>query len=165
VIILQTLPPIVIGLWTRWCHGWALLAGWAVGLVFGLYMVYDTPNPTTGKAHFGGSSYLLSNFGFDSKVTIYTGFLALAANLLVVIVGTLLLRRSPWQPPDETVGADYEVEAGDPGVEPVAPTVAEEDALPARGTGDCRGRGSPCWRSCARPSRSSCAGPCCSASC
>src|SRR5215217_4957664 len=29
VIILQTLPPIVIGLYTRWCHGWALLAGWA----------------------------------------------------------------------------------------------------------------------------------------
>jgi SSS family solute:Na+ symporter len=129
VIILQTLPPIVLGLWSRWCHGWALLAGWFVGLVFGLYMVYDTPNPTTGKAHFGGSSYLLSNFGLDTKVTIYTGFLALAANLLVVIVGTLLLRRSPWQPPDETVAADYELEAGDPGVEPLAPDVAEEDAL------------------------------------
>jgi SSS family solute:Na+ symporter len=128
VIILQTLPPIVIGLWTRWAHGWALLAGWAVGLAFGLYMVYDTPNPTTGKAHFGGSSYLLSNFGFDTKVTIYTGFLALAANLVVVIVGTLLLRRSPWQPPDETVAADFEVEAGDPGVEPIAPAVAEQDA-------------------------------------
>jgi solute:Na+ symporter, SSS family len=129
VIILQTLPPIVLGLWSRWCHGWALLAGWFVGLVFGLYMVYDTPNPTTGKAHFGGSSYLLSNFGLDTKVTIYTGILALAANLLVVIVGTLLLRRSPWQPPDETVAADYEVEAGDPGVEPLAPDVVEEDAL------------------------------------
>ena len=129
VIILQTLPPIVLGLWTRWCHGWALLAGWFIGLVFGLYMVYDTPNPTTGKAHFGGSSYLLSNFGLDTKVTIYTGFLALAANLLVVVVGSLLLRRSPWRPPDETVAADYEVEAGDPGLEPMAPTVAEEDAL------------------------------------
>jgi SSS family solute:Na+ symporter len=129
VIILQTLPPIVIGLWSRWAHGWALLAGWAVGLVFGLYMVYDTPNPTTGKTHFGGSSYLLSNFGLNTKVTIYTGFLALAANLLVVVVGTLLLRRSPWQPPDQTVAADYEVEVGDPGVEPTAPTVAEEDAL------------------------------------
>jgi SSS family solute:Na+ symporter len=129
VIILQTLPPIVLGLYTRWCHGWALLAGWFVGLVAGLYMVYDTPNPTTGKAHFGGSSYLLSNFGLTTKVAVYTGIIALLANLLVVVVGTLLLRRSPWQPPDETVAADYEVEAGDPGLEPVAPTAAEEDAL------------------------------------
>ena len=62
-------------------------------------------------------------------MTIYTGFVALVLNLLVVVVGTLLLRRSPWQPPDQTVAADYLVEAGDPGVEPLAPTVAEEDAL------------------------------------
>src|SRR3954451_18103793 len=90
VIILQTLPPVVIGLYTRWAHGWALLAGWAVGMIAGLYMVYDTPNPANGKAHFGGSSYLLSNFfGFDTKVSVYSGFLALLANLIVVVVGTL----------------------------------------------------------------------------
>jgi SSS family solute:Na+ symporter len=129
VIILQTLPPIVIGLYTRWCHGWALLAGWFVGLVSGLYMVYDTPNPMTGKTHFGGSSYALSNFGLDTKVAVYTGILALIANLFVVVVGTLALRAAPWQPPDETVAADYEVEAGDPGVEPVAASAEEEDAL------------------------------------
>ena len=29
--ILQTLPAIVFGLFTRWFHRWALLAGWAVG--------------------------------------------------------------------------------------------------------------------------------------
>jgi solute:Na+ symporter, SSS family len=131
VIILQTLPPIVIGLYSRWCHGWALLAGWAVGLVAGLYMVYDTPNPTTGKAHFGGSSYALSNFGFDTKVAVYTGIIALAANLLVVIVGTLLLRatRAP-QLDDRTRSDDYEVEAGEPGVEPL-PATAPEGATTA----------------------------------
>jgi SSS family solute:Na+ symporter len=132
VIILQTLPPIVIGLWTRWCHGWALLVGWLVGLVAGLYMVYDTPNPTTGKAHFGGSSYLLSNFGFDTKVAVYTGILALIANLAVVIVGTALLHavRAP-EPSDSTRSADYEVEAGDPGVEPL-PASAPEEEVTAR---------------------------------
>ena len=31
VWILQTLPSIVIGLYTRWLHRWALVAGWAVG--------------------------------------------------------------------------------------------------------------------------------------
>jgi SSS family solute:Na+ symporter len=118
VIILQTLPPLVIGLYTRWAHAWALLAGWAVGLIVGLYMVYDTPNPATGKAHIGGSSYALSNFGLDTKVTVYTGALALIANLIVVAVGSLVLGRTP-RGTDETRADDYEVEAGDPGVEPV----------------------------------------------
>jgi solute:Na+ symporter, SSS family len=128
VIILQTLPPIVIGLYSRWCHAWALLAGWIVGLVAGLYMLYDTPNPTTGKAHFGGSSYALSNFGVDTKVAVYTGILALIANLIVVIVGTLILKaiRAPSRD-DDTRAADYEVEAGDPGVEPLPATADEED--------------------------------------
>jgi solute:Na+ symporter, SSS family len=128
VIILQTLPAIVIGLYTRWCHGWALLAGWLAGMVSGLYMLYDTPNPTTGKTHFGGSSYLLSNFSLDTKVSIYTGILALLVNLIVVVVGTLLLRafKAP-EPPDETTAPDYEVEAGDPGVEPLAATEQQEE--------------------------------------
>jgi solute:Na+ symporter, SSS family len=128
VIILQTLPPIVIGLYTRWCHAWALLAGWLVGLAAGLYMLYDTPNPTTGKLHFGGSSYALSNFGLDTKVSVYTGILALIANLAVAIVGTLVLKavRAP-QPPDTTQPEDYEVEAGEPGVEPL-PASTEESA-------------------------------------
>src|SRR5215213_6259350 len=127
VIILQTLPAIVIGLYTRWCHGWALLAGWLVGLLAGLYMLYDTPNPTTGKEHFGGSSYLFSNFGFDTKVSVYTGILALLANLIVVVGGTILLRalRAP-EPSDETRALDYEVEAGEPGVEPL-PASAEQE--------------------------------------
>jgi SSS family solute:Na+ symporter len=128
VIILQTLPPIVIGLWTRWAHAWALLAGWAVGMIAGLYMVYDTPNPATGKTHFGGSSYALTNFGFDTKVAVYTGIIALIANLLVAIVGTVLLRalHAP-EPPDSTRSADYEVEAGDPGVEPLPADAPEEE--------------------------------------
>jgi solute:Na+ symporter, SSS family len=132
VIILQTLPAIVLGLYTRWFHGWALLAGWLVGMVAGLYMVYDTPNPTTGKTHFGGSSYLLSNFGFDTKMAVYTGVLALLANLLVAVVGTLLLRavRAP-QPPDSTQPDDYDVEAGEPGVRPL-PTSADQEAAATR---------------------------------
>ena len=33
--ILQTFPAVVFGLYTRWFHRWALLAGWAVGMVYG----------------------------------------------------------------------------------------------------------------------------------
>ena len=68
VIILQTLPAIVFGLYSRFFHAWGLLAGWAAGLAAGMYMLYDTPNPTTGKAHFGGPQYALSKLGIDTEV-------------------------------------------------------------------------------------------------
>jgi SSS family solute:Na+ symporter len=120
VIILQTLPSIVMGLYTAWTHRWALLAGWAAGLAAGLYMLYDTPNVTTGKAHFGGAQYALTNFGFDTKVTLYTGFLALALNLVIVVVGSLVLRAAGApEGTDSTEPSDYYVDEGDPGVRPV----------------------------------------------
>ncbi len=40
--ILQTLPAIVIGLYTRWFHRYALIAGWAVGMVWGTIAAYNT---------------------------------------------------------------------------------------------------------------------------
>ena len=52
--ILQTFPVIVFSLYTRWFHRWALLAGWAVGMVYGTIAAYQVINPVTGK-HFGGS--------------------------------------------------------------------------------------------------------------
>jgi SSS family solute:Na+ symporter len=130
VIVLQTLPPIVIGLYSRWAHAWALIAGWLVGMVAGLYMVYDTANPTTGKEHVGGSSYLLSKFGFDTKAAVYTGLLALAANLIVVVVGTLILRAAGARDGvDQTHTTDYDVEVGDAGVGPVPAAIGQEAAV------------------------------------
>ena len=40
VWILQTLPSIVFGLFTRWFHRWALLIGWAVGMIYGTVVAY-----------------------------------------------------------------------------------------------------------------------------
>src|SRR6476661_5370414 len=45
--ILQTFPAIVFGLYTRWFHRWALLAGWAVGMVYGTITAYNVINPAT----------------------------------------------------------------------------------------------------------------------
>ena len=59
VIILQTLPAVAIALYTRWLHRWALVAGWAVGMGYGLYLLYLIPNPAAGRAHFGGSALAL----------------------------------------------------------------------------------------------------------
>ena len=69
VIIVQTLPAIVIGLYSRAAHAWGLIAGLVAGLGSGLYMLWQTPNLVTGKEHFGGAQYALSHFGLDTKVT------------------------------------------------------------------------------------------------
>jgi SSS family solute:Na+ symporter len=115
VLILMTLPPIVFGLFTRWFHGQALLAGLIGGLATGLIMLYDTPNATTGKEHFGGSQYALSKLGFDTDMTIYTGILALIVNVVVAVAGTALLRALKRSDDglDATAAVDYHVEAGD----------------------------------------------------
>jgi solute:Na+ symporter, SSS family len=111
VIILQTLPALLLGLWKFALHGWALFAGWAAGMVAGLWMLYDTPNPTTGKEHFGGAQYALSNFGFDTKLTVYTGILALLLNLAVVAIGTMILRATGRPAgPDVTSEDDFQVD-------------------------------------------------------
>src|SRR4051794_11896226 len=132
VLILQTLPPIVLGLWRTGMHRWALLGGWAVGIVSGLYMLYDTSNATTGKAHFGGPQYLLSKFGIDTKTAVYTGVIALALNLLVTLVLTLVFRalKTPHGE-DVTEPDDYEVERGDPGVDDL-PDPLDQDEDDAR---------------------------------
>jgi SSS family solute:Na+ symporter len=119
VIILQTLPSVAIGLYTRWFHRGALVAGWVGGMLAGLLMVYNIPklNPdgTVARAHFGGSSFPLAKLGFDTKVAVYAGFLALLVNLLVAIVVTFVLRamRVP-DGVDATDEADYTAEREDP---------------------------------------------------
>jgi solute:Na+ symporter, SSS family len=129
VIILQTLPPLVLGLWRTFVHRWALLAGWAVGLITGLWMLYDTPNPNTGQEHFGGAQYTLASLpGFgETEVTVYTGILALAANLIVVAIGSLVLRavKAPAGE-DITRPEDYEAERDEAEVEPVPATPEQE---------------------------------------
>jgi solute:Na+ symporter, SSS family len=129
VIILQTLPALVLGLWRTFAHRWALLAGWAAGMVAGLVMLYDTPNAMTGKEHFGGAQYALSNFfGFDTDVTVYTGILALAVNLAIVVVGTWVLRAvGAPDGEDTTRREDYEVDADEPAVQPIPATPEEEE--------------------------------------
>jgi solute:Na+ symporter, SSS family len=124
VIIVQTLPAVAIGLYTRALHAWGLLAGWAAGMIAGLYMLYDTPNAVTGKAHFGGAQYLLSKLHLgDGKTTVYTGILALALNIIVAIVVSVFVRGKKLE--DRTSPDDYEVEAGEPGVRDLPPTPGE----------------------------------------
>jgi SSS family solute:Na+ symporter len=110
--ILQTFPAIVGGLFTRWFHRWALLAGWAVAMVWGTISAYNVVNPAT-KKHFGGS---LANIPFTEKQA-YIGLTAFGINLIVTIALTLILRaiKAPYGV-DSTHPSDYLADAGDPGV-------------------------------------------------
>jgi SSS family solute:Na+ symporter len=81
-------------------------------------MLYDTPNPLREKEHFGGPLYPLSKLGIDSESVIYTGLIAVLANLAVVVVMTLVLRAAKTPAGvDATHETDYHVEAGDPDVD------------------------------------------------
>ena len=103
VWILQTLPAIVIGLYTRWLHRWALVAGWAVGMTVGTLMAASQDFAPT---------YPLEVFG--TKINAYTGVFALAANLVVTLVLTVVLRASGVRDRgDETQPADFDELAED----------------------------------------------------
>ena len=117
VIILQTLPSVALGLITRWFHRGGLIAGWVAGMAAGMWMLYRIPNPTTKKVHFGGSAYPLSDLGFDTKVTVYVGVIALAVNLIVAVVVSVALKAAKTADGvDVTTTDDYLADEGDPKV-------------------------------------------------
>ena len=112
VWMLQTLPAIVLGLYTRWFHRWALLAGWAVGMAYGTWLAYGVSSPV--KDHFGGP---LVEFPFTDTL-VYIAIVAFVANVVVTVALTGVLRALNVDPGvDQTRPQDYHADAGDPGVE------------------------------------------------
>jgi SSS family solute:Na+ symporter len=125
IIIIQVLPAVVFGLYTRWFHRWALLAGWAVGIVLSIWMLWYTANPVTNHAHFGGATWKLAHIGIDTKMTIWIGIPTVVINALVAALLTPLFRRMP-RGVDETSPEDYHVESGEVGVGPVPVSPSQE---------------------------------------
>lgn len=116
--IVQTLPAIVVGLYTRWFHRHALLIGWAVGMAWGTIAAYNTEAVGDPGSHFGGSVAPLTVFGIDiSDNLIYFGLTALVLNLLVTVILTPILRAlGVDEGVDDTRPSDYHADAGDPEV-------------------------------------------------
>jgi SSS family solute:Na+ symporter len=132
VIILQTLPAVGIGLYTRWLHRWGLVAGWLVGMGLGMWMLYQIANPLTNHAHFGGSAFPLSKWfdptsiGLDAKTQVYVGFIAVLANAVVAVLVTLFCRLiSAPDGVDATSPDDYLADS-----EGATPPPLAEDQLP-----------------------------------
>lgn len=110
--ILQTFVSIVGGLFTRWFHRWALLAGWLAGMAYGTWKAYGVSSPAT--KHFGGSS---AEIPFIGEIG-YIGLTAFVLNLVVAVALTVVLRaaKAP-EGVDSTSPADYGADAGEPAVE------------------------------------------------
>ena len=97
VWIIQTVPSVVFGLYTRFFNGWALLAGWACGFGVGTAMVL---------ANNYAPIYPLKIMG--TTFPCYIALATLVLNLLVTTALSLVLNAvAPDRHKDATVAADY----------------------------------------------------------
>jgi solute:Na+ symporter, SSS family len=96
--IIQTLPSVMLGVYTRWFNDWALLVGWAAGTIAGTAMAISTSLSST-------YSIVLGGYTFPGYAAFYTVIL----NLVVAVVLTPVFNalRSGTAPSDATVAADY----------------------------------------------------------
>ena len=78
----QLFPSVVIGVFTRWLHPWALFAGWAAGMASGTAMALALGlKSSVYPLHFGGHRYAM-----------YAAVPALLLNLVVSTVLTVVFR-------------------------------------------------------------------------
>jgi solute:Na+ symporter, SSS family len=98
ILIIQTVPSVMLGVYTRWFDDWALLIGWAVGTGIGCWMFIAAKLAPAYPLAIGGHT-------FPGYTALYTMIL----NLIVVVVLTPLFRamRAKSAELDETVAADY----------------------------------------------------------
>lgn len=96
--ISQTIPSVIVGLYTRWLNPWALIIGWAAGLVSGTSMVASNG--------FQSAVFPLAIDGLT--IPGYAALYALAINFAVSIVLSLLLNPVRMtRGTDRTSAADY----------------------------------------------------------
>jgi SSS family solute:Na+ symporter len=100
--ISQTIPSVIVGLYTRWLNPWALIIGWAAGLVSGTWMVASNG--------FQSAVFPLAIDGLT--IPGYAALYALAINFAVSIVLSLLLNPVRMtRGTDRTSAADYRFDA------------------------------------------------------
>ncbi len=96
--IIQTLPPVMLGAYTRWFNDWALLVGWAAGTAAGTAMAVATNLATSFPLAIGG-------YTFPGYTAVYTVILNLVlAFVLTPVFNSLGARRAPV---DATIASDY----------------------------------------------------------
>ncbi|HEY5065159.1 MAG TPA: sodium:solute symporter [Xanthobacteraceae bacterium] len=94
--IIQTLPSVMLGCYTRWFNDWALLIGWFVGIGLGTWMFIAAklaPN----------YPLVIAGHGFPGYSALYTVIL----NLIIAAVLTPVFNGMSKVRVDETSAADY----------------------------------------------------------
>jgi solute:Na+ symporter, SSS family len=96
--IIQTLPAVLLGAYTRWFNSWALLLGWAAGMFAGTAMAVAAQLTPAYPLRFAG--YLFPG---------YTAFYTLVLNLVLAVVLTVVFNALSTRQSalDETAAADY----------------------------------------------------------
>lgn len=83
--ITQLFPSVIVGVYTRWLHPWALFAGWLAGMACGTGMAWSLALKS--------SVYPVPHVG-----SMYAAVPALVLNLALAVVLTPILRRTPLSP-------------------------------------------------------------------
>src|ERR1700676_5219735 len=96
--IIQTLPAVMLGAYTRWFNSWALLAGWAVGTFAGTEMAIATKLTPTFPLVVGG-------YTFPGYTAVYTVILNLVIAAVLTPVFNAMGAKSAAV--DETAATDY----------------------------------------------------------
>jgi len=96
--IIQTLPAVMLGVFTRWFNDWALLVGWAVGIATGTWITFAANLTSNYVLHVGG--YTLPG---------YTALYTVILNLVIAVVLTPVFNAAAARRAavDETAAADY----------------------------------------------------------
>ncbi|HEY0301326.1 MAG TPA: sodium:solute symporter, partial [Rhizomicrobium sp.] len=98
IVIIQTLPAVIFGLYTNKLSPWALLTGWAAGIGTGTWMAMTLS--------FRSSIFPLTLFGYT--IPCYAALSSLALNILVSFALSWVFNAVLRSPPrDETAEADY----------------------------------------------------------
>jgi solute:Na+ symporter, SSS family len=96
--MIQTLPAVMLGAYTRWFNSWALLIGWAVGTYAGTAMAIASKLTNTFPLHIGDHT-------FPGYTAVYTVILnVVIAAVLTPIFNAMAAARNPA---DKTAAADY----------------------------------------------------------
>ena len=96
VWIIQTLPAVLLGVYTRWFNPWALLVGWAAGIVVGTVMSAMVKFAPTFPLAVAGWTFAG-----------YTAFFTLILNLVLAFALTPVFNAIHAEPADATAPADY----------------------------------------------------------
>src|SRR6266849_4479305 len=112
VWIIQTLTPVFLGLYTHWFNRWAMLIGWAVGMISGTLMAFSAI-----IAGIPGAP-LLQTYTFTIggvAIPVYIALAALVLNLVLSIVLTPIFEAIGLKSgKDVTTPADYESAPAEP---------------------------------------------------